>query len=249
VTNDYEDEIERMKIMSLNIEQYQDNWKARKSRIIEAIMKESPDVLFLQEVSDDRRHQVKDGLHQGAQLNSKLRYRTLIYDIMEQRRSEKGVEINSQVFDGLACLTNLQVVFHRVMRLKKEREDRHYRGVQIVKVIYNGKEVLFYNVHYSNASKWSYLHFNETKRYWNSKKALPILVGDLNILNPKTVTRMAGRQFESSYDFKNYVSFPSKGEVPDYILIPRQLYSFKSVRCGYDNCSDHRALIAEIKIK
>mgnify|MGYP001626348357 CR=1 FL=1 len=238
-----------MKIMSLNIGQYQDNWRARKPRIIKAIMKEEPDVLLLQEVSDDRRHQGKDGLHQGAQLNSKLRYKTMIYDIMEQRRAEKGIEINSQVFDGLACLTNLQVLSHRVMRLQKAPDDKHYRGVQIVELLYKGRRVLFYNTHYSNATEWALSHFAETKEYWKSRNELPIVVGDLNILEPRTVAKMAGREFESAYDFKEYVSFPSKGEVLDYILIPRRLYEFGSVKCACDGCSDHRALITEIGMK
>jgi endonuclease/exonuclease/phosphatase family metal-dependent hydrolase len=236
-----------MKIMTFNIARYDYNWNARKSRIIDAVLKEKPDIVFMQEVFDDQRHQDNDGPHQGEQLNEQLKYKNLIYDVVEQTITEHKQDVKKLVFDGLLCLTNLPVIEQRIVRLKKHESDRHYRAIQIIKVLYHGKEVLFYNTHYSNTNEWSKLHIEETRDYFTEKSELPIIVGDLNILNPEIIKEVLGNMLESSYDVKKYISFPSKNEVLDYILIPKK-QKFIDVRCDYDNCSDHRPLIAEIKL-
>jgi endonuclease/exonuclease/phosphatase family metal-dependent hydrolase len=41
-----------MKIMTLNIWRYDGDWNTRKPKIIEAILKEKPDIVFMQEVFD-----------------------------------------------------------------------------------------------------------------------------------------------------------------------------------------------------
>jgi hypothetical protein len=91
-------------------------------------------------------------------------------------------------------------------------------------------------------------HLEETKEYLTAHRERPILVGDLNILHPDVVSVTLGPAgFVSSYDKEPYLSYPSKDEVLDYIVIPNERYTFTSVRCGHDGCSDHRALIAEIE--
>lgn len=238
-----------MKIMTLNIGRYDgSDWSARKTRIIDAVKKETPDVLFLQEVFDDQRHQTKDEPHQGQQLNIQLGYKNMLYDIVEQTINEHGQELKQLVFDGLLCLTDLPILEHKVVRLKREDADKHYRALQIVKVLWSGNEVLFYHVHYSNTEDWSRLHLQETREYFTTNNISPIILGDLNILEPQIIREVLGDKYKCSYDNKKYFSFPSKSQVLDYIVIPTEQYSFESVKCDYDNCSDHRALIAEISI-
>lgn len=237
-----------MKIMTFNIWRYDGDWSKRKPNIIEAVKKENPDILFMQEVFDDQRHQTKDGPHQGEQLNKELGYKNLLYDIVEQTVNEHKEELKQLVFDGLLCLTNLPVLEHKIVRLKREDADKHYRAIQIIKVLWDGKEVLFYHTHYSNTNEWSKLHLQETKEYLISKKINPIVIGDLNILKPEVIKEVLGDKFECSYDIKQYASFPSKNEVLDYVVIPKGLYKFNDIRCEYDNCSDHRALIVDISI-
>lgn len=176
-----------MKIMSLNIGQYLLDWKTgkisdwekRKECIVRAVMEEKPDVLFLQEVSDDQRYQENDGAHQGEQLNMKLNYKNMIYDIVEQRRAEGGQELKQTVFDGLLCLTNLEILRHKIVRLKKEETDKHYRGIQIIEISHLNERFLFYNTHYSNTSEWSELQLSETQKYLVSKNEWPIILGIL----------------------------------------------------------------------
>lgn len=237
-----------MKIMTFNIARYDFDWNSRKSKIIDSVMKEKPDILFMQEVFDDQRYQTKDGQHQGEQLNEQLKYKNMLYDVVEQTVTEHGQEVKKLVFDGLLCLTNLPVIEHKIIRLKREDTDRHYRAIQIIRVLWSGKEILFYHTHYSNTTEWSKLHLQETKEYLIDKKVSPIIVGDLNILKPEIIKEVLGDMFECSYDIKNYVSFPSKNEVLDYIVLPKRLYKFSDISCNYNNRSDHRALIAEISI-
>lgn len=237
-----------MKIMTLNIWRYDGDWNTRKQKIIDAILGEKPDIVFMQEVFDDQRHQTKDGQHQGEQLNEKLGYKNMIYNIVEQHIWENNKIVKELVFDGLLCLTNLQVFENKVVHLKKEDIDKHYRAIQIVKVLLAGKEVVFYHTHYSNTNKWSKLHLQETKDYLIKSKASPIILGDLNILESDIIKEVLGDKFECSYEVDKYISFPSKNEVLDYIAIPRNQYKFKSIKCDYDDCSDHRALIAEISM-
>jgi endonuclease/exonuclease/phosphatase family metal-dependent hydrolase len=236
-----------MKIMTLNIWRYDGDWSTRKPHIIEAILAEKPDILFMQEVFDDQRHQEKDEPHQGEQLNKDLGYRHMIYDVSEQTITENKKDLNELVFDGLLCLTNMQILEHKVVRLKREDPDKHYRAIQIIKALWHGKEVVFYHAHYSNRADWSELHLRETRDYFITNSATPIILGDLNILEPQVIKKVLGDKFESSYELAEYISFPSKKQVLDYIIIPKDHYNFKKIRCEYDNCSDHCALIAEIE--
>ena len=241
-----------MKIMSLNIGGYgfeaksSEEWEIRKINLVNAVKIEKPDVLFLEEVVDNQKYQLADGLNQAQQLNKELNYEHSIYDVVEQIFGYGGRALDYQVFDSLLCLTNLDIIEHRLFRLKKVETDKHYRAVQIIKVIFLGKEVLFYHIHYSNKNDWSKLHLEETKNYFINKAENPIIVGDLNISNPAIIKEILGNNFQYSYDFKKYSSFPSKDEVLDYSIIPNGHYIFNEIKCGYDGCSDHRALITKI---
>jgi endonuclease/exonuclease/phosphatase family metal-dependent hydrolase len=224
-----------MKLMSLNIWRYDGDWSSRRQHIIDAILLEKPDIIFMQEVFDDQRHQTKDGPHQAKQLNKGLGYQHMIYDVMEQTITEHKEDVKELVFDGLLCLTNMQIIEHKVVRLKREETDKHHRAIQIIKVFWKGKEVVFYHTHYSNTNEWSELHLMETRDYFITGQEMPIILGDLNILEPAVIKKVLGDKFQSSYELGEYVSFPSKNQVLDYIVIPKDLYKFKTVRCEYDN--------------
>ncbi len=43
-----------MKIMTFNIARYDYDWNTRKPKITDAVLKEKPDILFMQEVFDDQ---------------------------------------------------------------------------------------------------------------------------------------------------------------------------------------------------
>ena len=237
-----------MKIMTFNIGNYDGDWVKRKSLIIESVKKEKPDILFMQEVFDDQRYQENDGPNQAEQISSSLDYKNVFYNVTEQIISAH-VNHSELVLDGLLCLTNLPVLENRLVHLERQNDDKHYRSIQVIKVISANKEILFYNTHYSNRDDWAKLHLQETKRYLTKKKENPIILGDLNIMKSEIITGVLGDDFECSYDFKNYISFPSKNEVLDYVVIPKKLYKFNNVECNCDNCSDHRALIIDIQVQ
>ena len=92
------------------------------------------------------------------------------------------------------------------------------------------------------------MHLQETKEYFNGKNVSPIIIGDLNILDPNVIKDVLGGAFECSYDIEGYVSFPSKNEVLDYIVVPKNQYKLSNIKCNYDDSSDHRVLIADVNI-
>lgn len=235
--------------MSLNIWRYDGDWKSRMERILEAVGRERPDMLFMQEVFDDQRHQGRDGSHQAEQLNRRLGYRNAAYDIVAQLSTEAGKPVDEPAFDGMLCLTDLEITGRGVIRLKRQEMDRHYRAVQVIQARAHGREVTFYHVHYSNTDEWGRMHLEETRDYARERGVEPIILGDLNILYPDVIREVMGPEFESSYDFKQYISYPSKGEVLDYIILPRKSFGFDSVRADYEGCSDHLALVADVHPK
>ena len=90
------------------------------------------------------------------------------------------------------------------------------------------------------------LHLIETLKYALDNKIKPIIVGDFNILHPNWLADVVSSEYLDSYNFKKYISYPSKNETLDYIVIPKE-FSFVSLDCSTEELSDHRALIAEIK--
>ncbi|MBU0930302.1 MAG: endonuclease/exonuclease/phosphatase family protein [Nanoarchaeota archaeon] len=237
-----------MKIISLNIWRYDGNWQKRKPKIIEFIKKENPDAIFLQEVFDDSRHN-KLGNNQALQLNSELKFKTLIYNIAEKLKTEHKQKINVLVFDGLACLTNHKILNKGIIKLKKQFDDKHYRIIQKVKININGKNIIFYHTHFSNRDDWAIIHLRETIKKAEKEKKLPIIIGDLNMINTKDLTNNSKSKYKNSYEFKKYYSFPQKKETLDYILIPKNNFKFIKVKCSTKGMSDHKALIGVIEKK
>lgn len=70
----------------------------------------------------------------------------------------------------------------------------------------------------------------------------------MNILHPSVIKEVLGDEYTCSYEIEQYVSYPRKNEVLDYVVIPNAQCKFKGIKCGYDNCSDHRALIVDISM-
>jgi endonuclease/exonuclease/phosphatase family metal-dependent hydrolase len=235
-----------IKVLTLNIWRYEGNWPERKKKIISTINKEKPDFVFLQEVFDDQRHQTPDDSNQLKQLNKEIKFKHAFFDVAEQLTTEYGKSIKEFVLDGLGCLTNLPSE-NSTIRLKKEEKDKHYRTIQVVKTNIHGKEYVFYHTHYSNTNEWSKLHLIETLEHAKRRNENPIIVGDLNILYPEVIEEVCSKDYKCSYQVKKYVSFPSKNEVLDYVVIPQNM-SFESVECLGDGLSDHKALVVQINL-
>jgi endonuclease/exonuclease/phosphatase family metal-dependent hydrolase len=149
------------------------------------------------------------------------------------------------VFDGLACLTNLDIVDNGLRYLVRATDDRHYRAIQTITIEHEGECVTFFHVHFSNRTDWAREHVRETITVAAEQPELPIILGDLNVLDIQGMADLYSPRYHTSYDVEPYISFPSKDEVLDYVLLPHGM-TFTSVQCTEDVLSDHRPLLVEI---
>ena len=235
-----------MKLLTLNIQNYDGNWNKTKPNIIKFIKKEKPDFVFLQEVCDDPRYN-KPGNNQALQLNSELKFKYNIYNIAERVKIHHNKPIKVPVFDGLCCLTNHKVISTKSIRLKKQSSDRHYRIIQKIEAGIQRDKIVFFHSHFSNRDDWAILHLKETLERAKKEKITPIIIGDLNMISSKDLIKTCKDKYRVSYEFKKYDSFPGKKETLDYVLIPKNTLKFVSLECNTKGLSDHKPLITIIE--
>ena len=235
--------INLIKILELNMWNYND-FDERKAKIIRLIKKQNPDIVALNEVADDIKLN-KNGENQLKQLNKELNYPyQAFYPVEDMHEYNPEKYKHYMVLDGNAVLSKYPILKVIKKKLKKQKGDKHHRGILHVK-IKTDKVFDIIVVHFSNHDVFSLLHLNETLDYARKKLISPIIIGDFNILKPEQITKLTKTSYKSSYTYKNYITYPSKKETLDYILIPKTL-KFKSLKCLKDKVSDHRALLASI---
>jgi len=232
-----------LKIISLNIWNYA-LYQERKPKIIKFIKKQNPDVLVLQEIRDDTDFNVK-GNDQAKQLNLELKYPYYEFYAVTDKQKERPEKYRRYCIEGTAIFSKFPIENVRKIELTKQPDDRYTCGNLHVTINAN-KKIHIIGVHFSNSNLFSLLHLIETLKYALDNKIKPIIVGDFNILHPNWLADVVSSEYLDSYNFKKYISYPSKNETLDYIVIPKE-FSFVSLDCSTEELSDHRALIAEIK--
>lgn len=235
-----------MKLLTLNIQNYDGNWNKTKLNIIKFIKKEKPDFVFLQEVCDDSRYN-QPGDNQALQLNSKLKFKYNIYNIAERVKTHHNKPIKVPVFNGLACFSNHKITNIKSIKLEKQSDDRHHRIIQKIEADIQRDKIVFFHSHFSNRDDWAILHLKETLERAKKEKILPIIIGDLNMINSKDLIKTCEDRYKTSYEFKKYISFPEKEETLDYVLIPKNAFKFISLTCKTKGLSDHKPLITIIE--
>ncbi len=235
----------KLKILSLNIFRYYQDWETRKSKIINFIKKTKPDIIVLQECFDDSRYN-KEGDNQGTQLNKELGFKNCIYSIAEKLKSERGKLIDVPVYDGLCLLTNLSIIQNNDIKLKKAIDDRHDRIIQRVVLSKEDNKFILFNTHFSNRDDWANDHLEETINLAKKETSTPIIIGDLNIKVQENIMKITGEDYNISWFIKKYISFPSEEETFDYVLLPKIGYKFENIFCSGNHLSDHKALVTTI---
>lgn len=233
-----------LKLLDLNIGLYW-NWEERKPKIVKLISEQNPDVVMLQEVMDDAKYNAY-GCNQAKELARDLgfRYYAVYLSGNMQRESPQWVG-DRRCRAGNAILSRYPLHNIAKKRLKKQPSDRHHRGIVYAEVL-KGRRIGIIVVHFSNDDTLSVLHMKEVLAYARKKRIRPIIVGDFNIRKTENILALTPQDYLCSFSVKKYVSFPSKGETLDYILLPREM-KLKKFECLSRNVSDHRALIASIE--
>lgn len=238
-----------IKILNLNLWGY-NNFDKRRKLIVDFIKTQSPDVVTLQEVRDDSRYN-EIGNNQLKQLNKSLDYQyskffdTTDVNYVNQITHDPMYDpSNPRVREGLGILSNLKIVKSKGYMLQQHKQDGYPRGILWARLANNLDIVV---VHYSFNDLFSKLHLKETLSIAKKNRLHPIITGDFNILDQEILNDLAANDYRISSQEYTYVSYPSKNETLDYILIPKS-YKFKSFLCTGTNLSDHKALVAEIDV-
>ncbi|MBT5739799.1 hypothetical protein HOI26_01745 [Candidatus Woesearchaeota archaeon] len=235
-------------IFSLNLWRYYGEWQKRLPKIVNHIKEKNPDIILLQECFDDSRFN-KPGNNQAKQLNKQLSFKHCFYSIAEKLETERGKSITDPVFDGLGLLSNINVVAVEDFKLKKQAEDKHSRIIQNILFEKDGKKFRLYHTHFSNRDDWAKMHLQETYKLAKKERTKPIIAGDLNIIITNDLKEVTGDEYQISWFVKKYVSYPSKKEVLDYVLLPKNNFQFESIECNLNQLSDHCPLIVKLKFK
>jgi endonuclease/exonuclease/phosphatase family metal-dependent hydrolase len=233
-----------MKILNLNLWNYS-KWKERKLNIIKFIKKQNPDVVTFQEVRDDIKFN-KKGENQAKQLNRELNYPYYVFYKVTDKRKERPEKYKNYCIEGTAVLSKYPILNVRKEKLRKHKDDRYTCGNLHIKLKAE-KIIDLIVVHFSNSNYFSLLHLLETLKYIEKEKIEPIIVGDFNIIDSYILHDLTEDVYKSSLKFKKYLSYPPANYTLDYILIPKK-FKFKSFDCLGANLSDHKALVANIKI-
>lgn len=233
----------KLKLVSINIWNYT-NYQERRPKIINFIKKHDPDILVLQEVRDDVDFNEK-GNDQAKQLNQEINYPYYEFYEVTDKQKERPEKYNRHCKEGTAIFSKFPITKIEKIQLTKQPDDRYTCGNLHV-TIQAKKKIEVIGVHFSNSSLFSLLHMIETLKYCRDKKIEPMIVGDFNFLHPNWLYDLTSHEFNSSYNFKKYVSYPAKKETLDYILIPKSS-KFVSLLCPDEELSDHNPLVAEIE--
>jgi endonuclease/exonuclease/phosphatase family metal-dependent hydrolase len=234
-----------LKLFDLNIALYND-WEERKPRILELIREQKPDIVTLQEVMDDAKYN-RYGDNQAKELAKELGFKHCAFYLSGNLQKE-----SSQWFGDRRCRAGEAILSRYPLRnvakkrLKRQPTDKHYRGIVYAEVKVAGVWRSVIVVHFSNDNILSLLHMKEVLAYAKKKNIYPVIVGDFNIKNTNDILALTPKDFTLSYAIKKYVSYPSKGETLDYIMLPKGL-GFRSLECLGNNLSDHKALVACIE--
>lgn len=235
----------KLKILSLNLFRYYQDWEKRRVKIIEYIKEIGPDIVVLQECFDDSRHN-ELGNNQARQLNKDLKYRNCIYSKTEKLKSEAGKEVHAEVYDGLGFLTNFSIISKKDISLPRAEGDKHTRIIQSITLEKGGEKFVLYHTHFSNRDFWAKPQLEETMRQAEKELITPIILGDLNIKSSGDLLDTARKGYVNSWHEKKYLSFPKDNETYDYILLPRGKWKFEKIVCEKGDLSDHKALSVEI---
>ena len=147
--------------------------------------------------------------------------------------------------EGLAILSRHPIRNIEVIALNQTSDDKHTRIIQITDIIFNETVVNICNVHFSN-NHHSVEQLSETLSIIKSLSSKTIISGDFNIPNLSEFQRLYSKDFSASNQIKQYVSFPSKSETLDYVLIPKTMkYTKFDV---FPGLSDHSSLCFSVDI-
>lgn len=246
-----------LRILTLNIWRYYD-WKKRKTNLINFLKEQNADIILLQEAAYDERLKSKYK-NQIDEINKSLNYKFNKFGRLVRMTKWHKEPINGVMYFGFGILSKHKIVSAKVIKLKPINIDRKmgfmYITLRIKQKNKNATDIDILNVHFENNNEGAKEQLRQTILWCKKKKINPIIAGDFNIKIFDDLKELARKDFNISYNIKKYFSFypteHSFDKVPitlDYILSDKKKFKMSKVMCMDTKASDHKAVLAEIKL-
>lgn len=232
-----------IKIFTLNLWRYYD-FDIRLSNIINSIQDKNPDVIFLQETQID---EAKSPFSQVELIKNKLvEYKYSYHSTIYLKKIQRGVTLDKPIQEGMSVLSKYPIVnfFEYYLYTEPEKEPR---SIMCFDMEINNKLFKFANIHFNNDEESAKSQLKDFLKFLTTRVEKRIMVGDFNLYGlPKYLVELGlDKDYNLSFDFKNYISYPEHGWCLDYILIPNE-FKFLSVDTIEGNLSDHQGVFTVI---
>lgn len=194
--------------------------------LISAIKSFNPDIVLLQEVT------ASDEKNTLNELNGVLKYPHSLFSFQFDSSKDygKGVLQDKKLIYGLGILSKLKFKSESVNLPIIKGQDRWPR----IAIKYSFDKFSLCNVHMSKLLESRALAVPKLPK-------ADIYAGDFN-MQPDELKKSF--KFKNSFDFKKYLSFPSKQLTLDYVLLVKGSFIKLEVIGGV---SDHNGLFVELK--
>jgi len=185
------------------------------------------DIVLFQEVVQKPNN--KSGLEI---INTTLNYKYVNFEISHDFSKDygKGILQKEQIFEGLGILTNKKFTRGRIDLPIIKGLDRWPRLA--VKYVFENFSIC--NLHLSK-------HEESRKKEIKFLPNTDILAGDFNMF-PKELSNFSSN---NSFSFKKYVSYPSKKQTLDYVVIRKGKFTNLKI---IENISDHNGVYVKIEL-
>ena len=243
----------KLKFLTLNLWRYYE-WDKRKQKVVEFLKEQDADIVFLQEAAYDER--LKDKWSDQVQeINEELNYSGAIFGTLMEMTKWHEKMIDWVMYYGFGILSKYPVKHSEVIVLPPIQKDKKFGFMHIV--IETPKENIdLVNAHFENTDTGSKEHLKKTLEWCKNKKIKPVIAGDFNMKIINNLKELAEKDYHISYLIKPYKSFMptefSHDRVPitlDYIIAHKGKFEMSGVKCVNNEVSDHKPVIAKIKIK
>jgi len=197
------------------------------NNLINFIKENNPDIIILQEVIKKEDVNILEDLN--AILNYSFSHFAFKHDFSKDYG--KGILQNEKIIEGLGIISNIEFqskIFNLPVLVGKDRWPR-------IAVKYDFNNFSICNIHFSKLT--------ESRKLAVEK--LPdadVYAGDFNMQPDELLNNF---NYNNSYSYKKYLSYPSKQLTLDYVLLKKD--EFKELRIIND-VSDHNGLFVDIFI-
>lgn len=241
----------KLKIITLNVWRYYE-WEKRKQKLLRFLKKKNADIVLFQEAASSEKSEWKN---QIEEINEQLDYPYYSYSNMAKMTKWHEEPIDYKMYYGLGIISKYKIKKYEFIKLKPVLKDKDFGFLHIIIETEKG-DIDLIDVHFENTDKGSSEQLKETLKWCEKKKISPVIAGDFNMKETETLKEIAGEDYEISYFIKPYFSFMptnfSNNKEPitlDYIIVKKNKFQIKKVKCIKNTPSDHNSVLAVVELK